>query len=165
MRMDTETALPRVWEVMSRDVVSIPSHTPRSEAVSTLRRRGLVTAPVVNEHMEVVGTLGPRELTRRGGHTVEDFMAVPAQTLDEERPLTEAADLLLNRRLSSLPVVSHGKLVGRLSRTALVSYLCHHVWVCGRCGASQRGLTPPPTCPECGAPAAEFHLEDSWPGL
>ena len=163
--MDTEAALPRVWEIMSRDVVAISSRTPRAEAERTLRQRKLVSAPVVNEHMEVVGTLGPRELTRRRGRIVQEFMAAPAQTLDEERPLSEAADLLLNRRLSTLPVVNHGKLVGRLSRTALVSYFCHHLWVCGRCGAAQRGITPPSTCPDCGGPAGGFHLEDSWPGL
>ncbi len=156
---------PRVWDVMSRDVISVGPDDPRSEAAEELRLHHVANLPVVNEHMEVVGTIGPADLRRSRGRTVAQVMTRPASTIDEESPVTDAADLLLRRRLTSVPVVSHGKLVGRISRTGLVTFLCRHMWVCSSCGASQRGLTPPEFCPECGGPAAGFQLEDSSPGL
>lgn len=156
---------PKVWDVMSRDVIAVAPETRRAEVAERLRTRHISQLPVVNEHMQVVGTVGPGELRRRQGRFASQLMVHPASTVDEESPVSVAADLLLNRRLASVPVVNHGKLVGRISRSGLVAFLCLHQWVCPACGNAQRGLSPPLRCGECGGPASDFRLEEAMPGL
>jgi len=156
---------PRVRAMMSRDVVTIHPTARAATAAGELRRRHLAGLPVVNDHMQVVGTVGAADLSGRGSRTVAEVMTRPARTIDEESTVAEAAELLLHQRLLSLPVVCNGKLAGRLSRAGLVTYLCRHQWVCGRCGTAERGTGPPAVCLGCDGPGGGFQLEEAVPGL
>jgi CBS domain-containing protein len=153
--------------MMSRDVVAVSATASAASAANELRRDDLTLLPVVNDHMEVVGSVGAASFSGRAGRpgrTVAEVMAPPARTIDEESTVSEAADLLLHERLRSLLVVNNGKLVGRISRRGLVTYLCQHQWVCGRCGSAERGSHPPVVCPGCGGRGDSFQFEDADPG-
>lgn len=156
---------PRVWDVMSRDVMTLLPAESALSAAREMRRNHVAELPVVNEHMQVVGSVASIRARRGRGRTVAQVMISPPVTVDEESPLDEAADLLLRRRLGWVLVVSHGKLVGRISRYGLVSYLCRHQWVCGECGTAMRGVDRPDRCEECGAPGQAFRLEEAVPGF
>lgn len=62
--------------------------------------------------------------------TVADVMTRDPITATPETPLTDVIKILAERRISSLPVVDHGKLVGVISETDLM-------W-------RESGVTPPP---------------------
>jgi CBS domain-containing protein len=150
--------------MMSRDVVAVNASASALSAAQELRRDHLTNLPVINNYMEVVGSVGEASLRGRGGRTVAEVMTRPARTIDEGRPISEAAELLLKQRLSSLLVVCHGKLVGRVSRRGLVTYLCQHQWVCSHCGISERGTRPPVACAWCGGPQSGFQFQEAVPG-
>lgn len=163
--MSTGTLSLRVWEVMSRDVLAVEDRESATKAAETLRLNRVAAMPVINAHMQVVGLIESARLRRLHNRTVGDVMTSSLGTIDEGRPVAEAADLLLQRRMPTIAVVSHGKLVGRLSRNGLVSFLCRHQWVCETCGGPVRGVLPPSVCSECGGTESAFRLEECAPGL
>lgn len=156
---------PRIWDVMSRDVMTLFPAEPALVAAREMRLNRVSELPVVNEHMQVVGRVARTRASHGRGRTVAQVMIGPPTTVDEESPLDEAADLLLHRRLGWVLVVNHGKLVGRISRYGLISYLCRHQWVCSECGAATRGVDRPERCEECGAAGGAFRLEEAVPGF
>lgn len=158
------TRSPKVWAMTNRDVVAVNASSSALSAASELRRDHLTNLPVVNNYMEVVGSVGEASLRGQRGRTVAEVMTRPTRTIDEGRPISEAAELLLKQRLSTLLVVCHGKLVGRVSRRGLVTYLCQHQWVCSRCGIAERGTHPPVACAWCGGPEWGFQFQEAVPG-
>ncbi len=103
-------------------------------------RAGLRGLAVVDEGDRVIGMLSERELLRdllshylprAGGaiaslppssprRTVRDAMT---RCVSPERPLAEAASLMLNKDVDRVPVVKEGKLVGFLTRGDIVRKL------------------------------------------
>lgn len=68
----------------------------------------------------------PDELRRRAATVVREAMSVPAITISPDRPIREAATIMVDRRVNRLPVVEGGRLVGIVSRADLVkAYLRH----------------------------------------
>jgi CBS domain-containing protein len=69
--------------------------------------------------------VAPDELRRHAATTVGQAMTTPAITIDQDRPLREAAALMLDRGVNRLPVTANGLLVGILTRADLVrAYIC-----------------------------------------
>jgi CBS domain-containing protein len=62
----------------------------------------------------------PDELRRHAATTVGEAMTTLVFTIDQDRPLREAAALMLDRGVNRLPVTANGLLVGILSRADLV---------------------------------------------
>lgn len=62
----------------------------------------------------------PDELRRHAATTVGEAMTTPAIIIEQDRPLREAAALMLDRGVNRLPVTANGLLVGILSRADLV---------------------------------------------
>lgn len=62
----------------------------------------------------------PDELRRHAATSVGEAMTTPAITIDQDRPLREAAALMLDRGVNRLPVTADGMLAGILSRADLV---------------------------------------------
>ncbi len=62
----------------------------------------------------------PDDLRRRAATTVGEAMTTPAITIEQDRPLREAAACMLDRGINRLPVTVDGLLVGILSRADLV---------------------------------------------
>lgn len=62
----------------------------------------------------------PDELRRHAATTVGEAMTSPPITIDHDRPLREAAALMLDSHVNRLPVTARGLLVGILTRADLV---------------------------------------------
>jgi CBS domain-containing protein len=62
----------------------------------------------------------PDELRHHAATTVGQAMTTPAICIDHDRPLREAAALMLDRNVNRLPVLENGLLVGILTRADLV---------------------------------------------
>jgi len=154
-----------VAAVMTRAVITIGPDADVTEAAAILQRNHITGMPVLDDHHRVVGVLSEMDVLLRPGSTVAAIMSKEPRTIEEEVPLSEAAEILMAQRIRRLPVVRHGKLVGLISRTDLVTFFSRHQWVCGRCGGTQRGLEPPERCLACGAADGGFKLEDAPGGM
>lgn len=112
--------------------------TPLSEVVDLMVRREVRALPVVGQGFEVLGiiTAGdaldrvlrdrpseekaeprPEELAAR------DVMTRAVLCVSETQPLTEAAQMMVNRDVEQLPVVREGQLVGVVTRDGILRAL------------------------------------------
>ncbi len=156
---------PRVGAVMTQSVLTVGPGATVAEVAQMLHRHHITGLPVVNDYLQVVGVVSESDLIAKRGRTAGEIMTSPARTIGEDAAVTEAATILLEDRIRRLPVVHNDRLVGLISRTDLVTFFARHQWVCGGCGTPARGLEPPSPCPDCGAGAERFRLEESAPGL
>lgn len=133
-----------VREVMQPIVMTIrPSHTCY-EAALRMRRSAIHHLPVLNEQGEVEGILTDRDLRSLlfsmlagggadevvdvdkalRGQRVGDVMSAPALTAGPDEPLAVAVRLMAERKIGSLPILEHRRLVGIVTETDLLRLLC-----------------------------------------
>lgn len=139
-----------VRDVLSRRLVTVAPETPLIEAARLMVRHGVSALPVVTEENEMLGLVSHGEilqhlLPRHGGRTtgehpaagrtsrlstnivrevvVREVMDRSVLCLSEEQSLTEAAGLMVHKKLERVPVVREGALVGLLTREDLVRRL------------------------------------------
>jgi CBS domain-containing protein len=136
----------KIQEIMSSDVVTVSEQTPLKEVAEVLAERRISGVPVLDEDGFVVGVVSEADIlfkergpSTRGGvfgwlldrygfegqlkleaTTAGEAMSAPALTIEPQRPLAEAAHLMLDRRVNRLPVVDQGRLVGIVTRADLV---------------------------------------------
>jgi CBS-domain-containing membrane protein len=154
-----------VAAVMTRAVITIAPEATVTDAAEMLHQHHITGMPVLDDHHRVVGVVSEMDVVLKHGLTVAEIMSPEPRTVEEELPLSEAAEVLMAQRIRRLPVIRHGKLVGLISRTDLVTFFARHQWVCGKCGGTQRGLEPPEVCIVCGAQGEGIRLEDAPGGM
>lgn len=127
----------RVHEAMTTDVVTVRPEMPLRDVASLLTTRAISGVPVVDAAGRVAGVVSAsdlirvadgiehphRRLGRRrrfGRRTAGAEMTAPAITIRPDRPLAEAAAVMLGRRVNRLPVVDDDRLVGIVTRADLV---------------------------------------------
>lgn len=142
----------KVRDVMSREVVSVSPEMRLKELAALLTENQISGAPVTDPDGRVVGVVseadvlmkqvgrppsrrrplewifGERdseEMRRRVAATVGEAMTSPAVTIDADRPLREAASLMVDDKVNRLPVVEDGRLIGIVTRADLVRAYLH----------------------------------------
>lgn len=138
----------KVSDIMRRDVVTVTPQTSLRDLAHLLAERQISGAPVVDPDGVVVGIISeadllakqlsrplsrrlplewilgerhdPDELRRRAATTVGGAMTAPAVTIDADRPVRDAATLMVDRGVNRLPVLADGRLVGIVTRADLV---------------------------------------------
>jgi len=132
---------------MTQEVETITPEASVEEAIQRLARHGINSLPVVNAAGEVLGLITQEDLIAREsqkedfldetmvggsilrhvemltGNTVEEIMASPVVTVDEEAPLSEVMDLMLYHQINCLPVTRQGRLVGLLAESDVLRAL------------------------------------------
>lgn len=111
----------KVSEISTDDLITIHSEALATEALKTMRRAKIHHLPVVNKE-KVLGLLTDRDILDRidpGGQPVLDtgltvgaLMARNVPVIHEDTAVDEALDLMLQHKLSGLPLVREGKVVG-----------------------------------------------------
>jgi CBS domain-containing protein len=137
-----------VRDVMSTAVVSATPAMPLLDLAALLAEREISGVPVVDETGAVIGVvsegdllmkqlgaaqperglfhsvfrplLSGDELRRRAATSVREAMTSPAITIEANRPVRDAATLMVERNVNRLPVIEDGQLVGMLTRADLV---------------------------------------------
>jgi CBS domain-containing protein len=130
-------------------VVSVQPEVPLLEAGRLMVRHRVGTIPVVSEGREVLGAVShgdilrhllPQQVRKLSGEYpapgrkgrasgppkelyVRDVMDRSVLCLSDDQPLTDAAALMVTRRLERVPVVRDGVLVGLLTREDIVRRL------------------------------------------
>lgn len=139
-----------VRDVMTTPVITVRPEAPLKDVARVLVRHLISGVPVVDDVGHIVGLIsetdflvkegGPEaihhrllawvvgeseateaQLAKVGAIVARDAMTVPAVVIDPDRPIHEAARLMVKRRINRLPVVdADGRLVGIVSRADIM---------------------------------------------
>ena len=131
----------KVKEIMSSEVVTVAEGTSLKEVAEILAERRISGLPVLDDEGFVVGVVSEADIlfkergpsTRKGvfawlldrygyegqlkleARVAGEAMTAPAIVIEPQRPVAEAAHVMLERRVNRLPVVDRGKVVGIIS--------------------------------------------------
>jgi acetoin utilization protein AcuB len=109
-----------VVEGMTRNPVTITGTTTVGQALEIVEKYRLRHLPIVDEKEILVGIVSEKDLLRASFDApVEEVMTKDVITVTEYTALEEAARIMVDRRISSLPVMRSGKLVGIVTETDL----------------------------------------------
>ena len=138
-----------VRDVMTREVVTVQPETPLKDVAGLLVDRRISGVLVLDTDCAVVGVVSEADLLIKGqgadsirhrrmarffgdssesrrqlaklvAVTAGEAMTAPAVTIGSDRPVAEAAALMIARKVNRLPVVDGGRLVGIVTRADLV---------------------------------------------
>jgi acetoin utilization protein AcuB len=124
-----------VIERMTRPPVTITGGATVEQALALIEDQEIRHLPVVDAEGILVGILSEKDLLRAPGeHLVQDVMTRDVITVTEYTPLEEGARIMADQKVSSLPVMRNGKLVGIITETNLFKLFLELL------GARQRGL-------------------------
>lgn len=131
-----------VSDAMTRTVVTIGAGATLKDAARKLAAHSITAMPVVAEDGRVVGVLSEADVLRDtlvadqrshlslvsvaehpAGTYVVDVMTTLPMVVEPETDLAEAARLMTDTAVKSLPVVDRGVLVGVVSRTDVIALL------------------------------------------
>ena len=133
----------QVKDLMSRQVVTIAPSNSCLEAVVRMHGTRVRHLPVVNSDGVLVGVVTDRDLRHHlfsprvfnevGETAVEtllrtvpvaDVMSTSVITVEPSDQLMDAARLMLEEKVGSLPVVEGGRVVGILTETDMLRQIC-----------------------------------------
>jgi acetoin utilization protein AcuB len=131
----------RVKEWMSASPTSVTSKTSVTEARELMQKR-VIRHLLVTEGERLVGIITDRDIRLNlpspatslsvwevnyllSKLTVGEVMTKTVITVEPERPIEDAARLLLLHRIGALPVVDGGRLVGIITETDLLRAFVH----------------------------------------
>ncbi len=129
--------------LMNRNLVTIPESSSCREAVLRMHRARIRHLPVLTGDGALVGVVTDRDLRhhlfrpriyKEVGATpidvlleavpVREIMSTPVITTDAADEMTDAARIMLEEHVGSLPVVEGGRLVGIVTETDLLREIC-----------------------------------------
>jgi acetoin utilization protein AcuB len=109
-----------VVERMTTDPVTVTGEATVEEALAAINKRTLHHLPVVDERDRLVGIVSEKDLLRsRPEKRVAEVMTRDVVTVTEYTALEDAARVMADRTISSLPVMRNDKLVGIITETDL----------------------------------------------
>ena len=133
----------RVSDLMSRQVVTIGPSDSCQEAVARMYRARVRHLPVVDQEGRLVGIVTDRDLRHHlfsprvfqevgtlsvdivlKAVPVSEIMSIPVVSVDADEDLLEAARMMLEDKVGSLPVLQGGRLVGILTETDMLRQIC-----------------------------------------
>jgi acetoin utilization protein AcuB len=105
---------------MTANPVTIASETGAEQALKLIEDSQFRHLPVVDESGALVGIVSEKDLLRaKGDVQVKQIMTAEVVTVTEYTALEEAARIMADHRISSLPVMRGSKLVGIITETDL----------------------------------------------
>ncbi|HEM46891.1 MAG TPA: CBS domain-containing protein, partial [Alphaproteobacteria bacterium] len=109
-----------VIERMTTQPATITAETPVHKALEVIQAKAVRHLPVVNDKDQLIGIVSEKDLLRAdSGANVEQIMTRDVVTATEYTALEDAARIMADRAISSLPVMRNGKLVGIITETNL----------------------------------------------
>lgn len=143
----------KVKDVMTREPITVSPDTQLRELAHLITEHQISGVPVIDEAGRCVGVVSeadllikqlnrplsrrlplewilgerhdPAELRRRAATTAGEAMSAPAITITADRPVREAAAVMVDRKVNRLPVVAGRRLVGIITRSDLVRGYLH----------------------------------------
>jgi len=125
-----------VGERMTRDPIVVRDDSPIDKALKVMRENNVRRLPVLNDKGALTGIVSEKDLLYASPSpatslsiyelhyllsriTVGDVMTTEVITVTEDTPLEEAARMMADNKIGSLPVERKGELVGIITETDL----------------------------------------------
>jgi len=117
-----------VRDCMTHNPITVHPHSDPLAAIALLKSARVRRLPVVDAQGTVVGIVTLGDLERflskapppgilKRQHHVEQAMITPVVTVSPEHPVEEAARLMVEHKIGSLPVIENNRLVGIITET------------------------------------------------
>ena len=106
----------KVWEIMSNPVESVKVNDLMDDALEIMIREDYRTIPVVNETNNVVGIVGMREI-------IDNNWMTSVKTIPWDSDISVAVDMMMDNKISTLPVVEGKDLVGVITEYDIIELL------------------------------------------
>jgi len=117
-----------VRDCMTRNPITVRPHSDPLAAIALLKSARVRRLPVVDEEGRVVGMVTQTDLERflskapspgvvKRQHHVEQVMVARVVTVSPDHPMEEAARLMVEHKIGSLPVIEEDRLVGIITET------------------------------------------------
>ena len=115
----------KVADYMSRKLVTVTPDTNVVAAMQVFLKNKISGAPVVDDAGNLVGILSEADLMQvviqdsyydEAAGVVRDYMKSPVDTIDPHADVYTIAEKFIREGRRRYPVVSHGKLLGQISR-------------------------------------------------
>jgi acetoin utilization protein AcuB len=105
---------------MTSDPVTITDEETVQQALQMAEEHRLHHLPVVDRDEDLVGIVSEKDLLRaKGDELIRDVMTREVVTATEYTALEEAARIMVDHKISSLPIMRNGRLVGIVAETDL----------------------------------------------
>jgi acetoin utilization protein AcuB len=109
-----------VIERMTKPPITVPEDVSVTDALGVIETHKLRHLPVLDTEGSLVGIVSEKDLLRAGGQgTVEQMMTRDVITVTEYTALEDAARIMADHKISSLPVMRDARLVGIITETDL----------------------------------------------
>jgi CBS domain-containing protein len=109
-----------VRDYMTSDVVHVEIPGNRDDVLKILKRTGISGVPVI-KHKKIVGIITRKDLLRKPEETQLGLLMTPKPiTITPDADVSEAARILVTKKIRRLPVVEDGHLLGLLSVADLI---------------------------------------------
>jgi CBS domain-containing protein len=128
---------------MNRNLLTISESSSCHEAIGRMHRARVRHLPVLSDDGTLVGVVTDRDLRHYlfrphvredigatsievllKAVTVDEIMSAPVLTVDAADEVTDAARMMLEDKVGSLPVTEGGRLVGIITETDLLREIC-----------------------------------------
>ncbi len=136
-----------VLHVMSRRVTSVAPQTPVDEVRRIMKEEHLRHLLVCRNN-ELIGIISDRDLRKTEARTAEDLMTPDPITVEPQTLLNPAITQMVQKRISCLPVVHEGAVVGVLTSTDLMMTLQCALQVLRRVAGEVAGSSGEESCGE-----------------
>ena len=116
-------------EIMTTDVVAVNEETPVDRVIELLVAHDITGIPVVDGENRLVGIVTEKNvlnvLSSGSGvsRTAGACMTRDVVSFDENDDVIAICECLVNNHFRRVPILSHGKLVGIISRRDLIHYI------------------------------------------
>jgi len=123
----------RVRDIMQKQLLCLSPDTEINAALRKLLEKNVSGAPVIDDQGHLIGVLSLKDCIRAAldahyhhawGDSVSRYMSQPAQTLEPDLPLVNAAHFFTHSQYRRFPVVEADRLVGQVSRVDVLKALC-----------------------------------------
>jgi CBS domain-containing protein len=112
-----------VRHLMSKATVTVPTTATVETVQQHMKTHHLRHVLVRQGKSELAGVISDRDLTRKRGATAADIMTANPLSVTPDTLLSPAVTLMIRKRISCLPVVEEGQLVGVFTTTDLIMAL------------------------------------------
>jgi CBS domain-containing protein len=122
-------------DYMNTQMVTIAPDTDVMAVINIFVRRGIGSAPVVDEHGKLLGMLSEKDCLKAAltasyegvaGGPIREFMSGKTVVVAPETTLLEVASMFVDSNFKRYPVVKDGKLLGLISRANVLRAINDH---------------------------------------
>jgi CBS domain-containing protein len=119
----------KTYQLMTREVISVPPDTPVWKMMQLFERHRVNNLPVVDDEARVIGLVNQFYLTAYADLlgdncftqlTAADVMERQVICIDENDEISDVAWIIAHHGVDMLPVLRDGRMVGVISRTDLI---------------------------------------------